>query len=86
MTNYDFYSTPEYKGHTKEDGYREILNRYLYSHKGITYKDLIVKCKDKKTNPFSASMARWFIGKYSDTADQCDRVRDVVKKIVNMII
>jgi len=43
---------PEYRSwHTKEDGYREILNRYLYSHKGITYKELLVKCKDKKTNP-----------------------------------
>lgn len=72
--------------HTKEDGYRKILNEYLRSHEGITYKDIIIKCKDKKTNPFSASMARWFIGKYSDTAEQCDRVREVVKKIVNMII
>lgn len=71
--------------HTKEDGYREILNRYLYSHEGITYKDLIVKCKDKKTNPFSASMARWFISKYSDVADQCDQVRDIVKEIVNKV-
>ncbi len=82
MTNYDFYSTQN-KGYTKEDGYREKLNRYLYSHKGITYKDLIVKCKDKKTNPFSASMARWFISEYSDITDQCDHVRDVVKEIVN---
>lgn len=82
MTNYDFYTTYR-SGYTKEYGYREILNRYIYSHKGITYKDLLIKCKDKKTNPFSASMARWFISEYSDMAEQCDHVRDVVKEIVN---
>lgn len=68
--------------HTKEDGYRETLYKYLESHKGITYKDLIVKCKDKKTNPFSASMARWFISNYSD-AVKWDSVIDIIKKIVN---
>lgn len=85
MTNYEYYPTRmyEFSGYTKEYGYREILNRYLYSHEDITYKDLLIKCKDKKTNPFSASMARWFISEYSDIAEQCDHVRDVVREIVN---
>ena len=81
MTNYDNYWY-EVNPYTTEDGYKEKLNKYLKEHKTVTIKDLLENCKNRDTNPFSASMARWLIRTYSNIAEQCDSAKKSIKDIV----
>lgn len=68
MFGYDWdgplYITDKRDPFITEKNYQKLLDDYMQRH-DISYKELLEKAKNPKTNPFSASMARWFRTKYS---------------------